>query len=331
MNENKKYSINNMLLAFITFLGVVGLVALTGFFLLTPPDDIIMGQVEATQVRISGKVPGRIEAYRFSEGDKVKVGDTLVFLDTPEVLAKLQQAEAVRRAAEAQNAKAIKGARAQEIAGAYEMWQKAKAGLDIAQKSYTRVQNLFDKGVMSAQKRDEAEASYKAMVATEKAAKAQYTMAKNGAEREDKMAAEALVNRAKGAVAEVESYIKETYLIAPAAGEVSEIFPKVGELVGTGAPIMNIAELNDMWVTFNVREDLLKNLTMGAEFEAVVPALDNKTVRLKVYYLKDLGTYAAWKATKTTGQFDLKTFEVKASPMEKVENLRPGMSVIINK
>ena len=331
MNENKKYSINNMLLAFITFLGVVGLVALTGFFLLTPPDDIIMGQVEATQVRISGKVPGRIEAYRFSEGDKVKVGDTLVFLDTPEVLAKLQQAEAVRRAAEAQNAKAIKGARAQEIAGAYEMWQKAKAGLDIAQKSYTRVQNLFDKGVMSAQKRDEAEASYKAMAATEKAAKAQYTMAKNGAEREDKMAAEALVNRAKGAVAEVESYIKETYLIAPAAGEVSEIFPKVGELVGTGAPIMNIAELNDMWVTFNVREDLLKNLTMGAEFEAVVPALDNKTVRLKVYYLKDLGTYAAWKATKTTGQFDLKTFEVKASPMEKVENLRPGMSVIINK
>ena len=203
MNENKKYSINNMLLAFITFLGVVGLVALTGFFLLTPPDDIIMGQAEATQVRISGKVPGRIEAYRFSEGDKVKVGDTLVFLDTPEVLAKLQQVEAVRRAAEAQNAKAIKGARAQEIAGAYEMWQKAKAGLDIAQKSYTRVQNLFDKGVMSAQKRDEAEASYKAMAATEKAAKSQYDMAVDGARVEDKAAAAALVGQAAGAVAEV--------------------------------------------------------------------------------------------------------------------------------
>ena len=214
MNENKKYSINNMLLAFITFLGVVGLVALTGFFLLTPPDDIIMGQAEATQVRISGKVPGRIEAYRFSEGDKVKVGDTLVFLDTPEVLAKLQQAEAVRRAAEAQNAKAIKGARAQEIAGAYEMWQKAKAGLDIAQKSYTRVQNLFDKGVMSAQKRDEAEASYKAMAATEKAAKSQYDMAVDGARVEDKAAAAALVGQAAGAVAEVESYLKEAALVS---------------------------------------------------------------------------------------------------------------------
>ena len=238
---------------------------------------------------------------------------------------------AAEAAAQAQNEKAIKGAREEQIQAAYEMWQKAQAGVTIAEKSYKRVKNLYEQGVMPAQKLDEVTAQRDAAIATEKAAKAQYTMAKNGAEREDKMAAEALVNRAKGAVAEVESYIKETYLIAPAAGEVSEIFPKVGELVGTGAPIMNIAELNDMWVTFNVREDLLKNLTMGAEFEAVVPALDNKTVRLKVYYLKDLGTYAAWKATKTTGQFDLKTFEVKASPMEKVENLRPGMSVIINK
>ena len=328
MNENKKYSINNMLLAFITFLGVVGLVALTGFFLLTPPADIIMGQAEATQVRISGKVPGRIEAYRFSEGDKVKVGDTLVFLDTPEVLAKLQQAEAVRRAAEAQNAKAIKGARAQEIAGAYEMWQKAKAGLDIAQKSYTRVQNLFDKGVMSAQKRDEAEASYKAMAATEKAAKSQYDMAVDGARVEDKAAAAALVGQAAGAVAEVESYLKEAALVSPIDGEVSERFPEVGELVGTGAPIMNITDLNDMWVTFSIREDHLKNIKIGTELDAFIPALDNRPVKLKVYYMKDMGTYAAWKATKTNGQFDSKTFEVRARPMEKVADLRPGMSVI---
>ena len=178
---------------------------------------------------------------------------------------------------------------------------------------------------------DEASAQYNAAIATEKAADAQYTMAKNGAEREEKMAAAALVERAKGAVAEVQSYVKETYLIAQADGEVSEIFPKMGELVGTGAPIMNIVELYDMWISFNVREDLLKDLTMGAEFEAIVPALDNKVIKLKVNYMKDLGTYAAWKATKTTGQFDLKTFEVRGVPMEPVENLRPGMSVIIKK
>ena len=226
-NEKKKYSINNMLLAFFAFLAVVGLVALAGFLLLTPPDDIIMGQAEATEVRISGKVPGRIESYRFGEGDRVKAGDTLVFLDTPEVWAKLQQAEAVQKAAEAQHTKAIKGARTQEITGAYELWQKAKAGLEIAHKSYTRVQNLFDKGVVSAQKRDEAEANYKAMAATEKAAKSQYDMAVAGAREEDKAAASALVQQAGGAVAEVASYLKETALVSPIDGEVSERFPEV--------------------------------------------------------------------------------------------------------
>ena len=178
MKETNKYSIHNLVLTFSLVLVVIGVVALAGFFMLTPPDDVIMGQAEATQVRVSGKVPGRVVAYRFGEGDRVKAGDTLVFLDTPEVMAKLQQAEAARSAAEAQNAKAQKGARAQELTGAYELWQKALAGLTIAQKSYDRIQNLYDKGVVSAQKRDEVEANYKAMVATEKAARSQYEMAK---------------------------------------------------------------------------------------------------------------------------------------------------------
>ena len=314
---------SNMLLAFLTLLGVIAIVAVVGFFMLRKGPEIIQGQAEVTEYRVSSKVPGRILEFRVKEGQSVNAGDTLAILEAPDVVAKMEQARAAEAAAQAQNAKAIKGAREEQIQAAYEMWQKAQAGVTIAEKSYQRVKNLYEQGVMPAQKLDEVTAQRDASIATEKAAKAQYTMAK--------MAAEALVNRAKGAVAEVESYIKETYLIAPAAGEVSEIFPKVGELVGTGAPIMNIAELNDMWVTFNVREDLLKNLTMGSEFEAVIPALDNKKIKLKVYYLKDLGTYAAWKATKTTGQFDLKTFEVKASPIEKVENLRPGMSVIIDK
>lgn len=331
MGTEKKYSMNNMLLAFIAVLIVVGLVALAGFFLLSPPDEIIMGQAEAKQVRISGKVPGRIEIYRVDEGDKVKAGDTLVFLDTPDVMAKLQQAEAARSAAEAQNAKAMKGARTQEIMGAYEMWQKAKAGLEIAKKSYTRVQNLYDQGVMSAQKRDEAEANYQAMTATEKAALSQYEMAKEGARREDKLAAEALVKQAEGAVAEVESYIKEQILVSPINGEIMERFPEVGELVGTGAPIMNIADMNDMWVTFSVREDLLKDIKIGAQITGFIPALENKEITMNVYYMKDMGTYAAWKATKATGQFDAKTFEVRARPTEKVADLRPGMSVIIKR
>ena len=311
-------------------MGVIAIVALVGFFMLRKGPEIVQGQAEVTEYRVSSKVPGRILEFRVKEGQSVQAGDTLAILEAPDVQAKLEQARAAESAAQAQNEKALKGARREQIQAAYEMWQKALAGLEIAEKSYTRVKNLHDQGVMSTQKLDEVTAQRNAARATEKAAKAQYDMAKNGAEREDKAAAAALVERAKGAVAEVESYIKETYLIAQTAGEVSEIFPKVGELVGTGAPIMNIAILDDMWVTFNVREDLLQGLGMNTEFEAFIPALD-KNIRLKVYYMKDLGTYAAWKATKTTGQFDLKTFEVKAAPQEKVEGLRPGMSVVLKK
>lgn len=329
MSDNKKkYSVNNMMLAFIAVLVAVGLVALAGFFLLTPPDEVIMGQAEATTIRISGKVPGRIASYRFNEGDQVKAGDTLVFLSTPEVQAKLMQVEAVKAAAEAQHAKAMKGARDQEVTTAYEMWQKAQAGLTIAKKSYDRVRNLYEKGVMSAQKKDEAEANYNAMVATEKAARSQYEMAKEGARKEDKAAAAALVNQASGALAEVESYVEESALVAPIDGEISERFPEVGELVGTGAPIMNIADLTDMWVSFSIREDLLSQVKVGNEVKAFVPALDNQEITLKVYYMKDMGTYAAWKATKTTGQYDAKRFEVRARPVQPVEGLRPGMSVI---
>ena len=329
MSDNKKkYSVNNMMLAFIAVLVAVGLVALAGFFLLTPPDEVIMGQAEATTIRISGKVPGRIASYRFNEGDQVKVGDTLVFLSTPEVQAKLMQVEAVKAAAEAQHAKAMKGARDQEVTAAYEMWQKAQAGLTIAKKSYDRVRNLYEKGVMSAQKKDEAEANYNAMVAPEQAARSQYEMAKEGARKEDKAAAAALVNQASGALAEVESYVEESALVAPIDGEISERFPEVGELVGTGAPIMNIADLTDMWVSFSIREDLLSQVKVGNEVKAFVPALDNQEITLKVYYMKDMGTYAAWKATKTTGQYDAKTFEVRARPVQPVEGLRPGMSVI---
>ena len=322
---------SNMLLAFLTLTGVIAIVALVGFFMLRKGPEIVQGQAEVTEYRVSSKVPGRILEFRVKEGQSVQAGDTLAILEAPDVQAKLEQARAAESAAQAQNEKALKGARREQIQAAYEMWQKALAGLEIAEKSYNRVNRLYEEGVMTAQKRDEAKAQYDAMKATERAANAQYTMAKNGAQREDKAMAAAQVERAKGAVAEVSSYVSETYLVAAADGEVAEIFPKVGELVGTGAPIMNIAMLDNLWVTFNVREDLLQGLTMGSEFEASIPALNNKTVKLKVYYLKDVGTYAAWKATKTTGQFDLKTFEVKATPLETIENLRPGMTVILKK
>ncbi len=324
--ENK-----DLLLAFLTLTAIILVVAVVGFYMLRKGPEIVQGEVDVDEFRVSSKVPARVYRLLKEEGDTVHMGDTVAIMVAPDVEAKLSQAEAAESAAQAQNMKAINGARKEQIQGAFDMWQKAKAGVMIAEKTYARVKNLNAEGVLPAQKLDEATAQRDAAIATAKAAKSQYDMAVNGAQREDKEAAAALVQRAKGAVAEVNSYIKETYLIAPCDGEVTDTYPQVGELVGTGAPIMNIAILKSKWVTFNVREDLLKDIKMGATIEAFVPALGNKKVNLKVYYMKDLGTYAAWKATKTTGQFDLKTFEVKARPTEYIDGLRPGMSVILEK
>ena len=327
---SQKSQHSNIVLALITLIGVILIVSFVGFIFLGKDNENIQGQAEVNEYRVSSKIPRRVLKFFVEEGQYVQAGDTLAILEAPDVTAKLSQAEAAEAAAQAQKEKAHKSVRTEQLQSAYEMWQKAIAGLDIAEKSYKRINHLFEEGVMSAQKRDEAFANYNASIATEKAAKAQYEMARNGAQLEDREMAAAQVRRAQGAVAEVNSYVDETVLIAQTAGEVTDVFPQLGELVGTGAPIMNIAIMNDMWVSFNVREDLLKDLTMGKEFSAFSPAL-NKDINLKVTYMKDIGTYAAWKATKTTGQFDLKTFEVKGTPVTPVEGLRPGMSLIIKR
>ena len=319
---------NNILLAILGFVAVVVIVALIGFFTLGRAPEIMQGQVEVSEYRVSSKVPGRILELRVKEGDYVKVGDTLAIIDAPEVRAKMEQARGAENAASALELKAQNGAREEQIRGAFQVLQQAKAGLEIAEKSYNRVQRLFDEGVLSAQKRDEVYAQYKAMEAQCKAAQSQYDMAVNGARREDKMAAQAQVSRARGAVQEVNAYINETVQTAQMEGEVSAVYPKVGELVGTGSPIMTISMMDDLWGTFNVREDQLNGMQVGTEFTAFVPAF-NKDIKMKVYYMKDQGSYAVWKATKANGQYDLKTFEVKARPTEKFEGLRPGMSLVV--
>ena len=326
MSEKSQHT--NVLLALLCFAIVVGAVALIGFFTMGNEPEVIQGQMDVTEYRVSSKVPGRILKLYVHEGDYVHVGDTLAVLDAPEVRAKKEQANAVEEAATAMSEMAKSGARQEQIQGAYQLWQQAKAALEIREKSYQRVQRLFDEGVLSEQKRDEAYAQYTAAQAQAKAAESQYNMAVNGARREEKMAAEAKVQQAKGAVAEVRSYMGETVQIAQMEGEVTDVYPQVGELVGTGSPIMSVAIMSDMWGSFNVREDQLKGMNVGDEFEAYVPAFD-RNIKMKVFYMKDIGAYAIWKATKANGRYDLKTFEVKARPMEKLDGLRPGMSVVI--
>lgn len=307
---------------------IITVVALIGYVFLADEPEVIQGQVEVSEYRVSSKVPGRILELKVQEGDMVHEGDTLAILEAPEVTAQAESAKAAENAAAAMSRMANNGARKEQIQGAFEVWNQARAGLDIAKKSYERVSRLFNEGVVTAQKKDEAEANYMAMQAQERAAKSQYDMAVSGARSEERQAAAEKVNMAKGNVELVQAYKDETVQRATHDGEVSEIYPKVGELVGTGSPIMSVQMTNDIWGTFNVREDQLKGLKIGDEIQAFVPALD-KTIKMKVYFLKDQGSYAVWKATKASGQYDLKTFEVRARMVESVDGLRPGMSLIM--
>jgi len=325
----KRSKLNNLLIIAIVLIGVMIAVVIVGF-VLPKPQEVLQGQAETSDYRVSSKVPSRVKELRVQTGDKVKAGDTLVIMDSPEVMAKLEQAQAAEAAAKAIELKAQNGARQQEIQGAFELWQKAKAGLDVCEKTYARVSRLYDEGVIAAQKRDEAEAQLKAMQATEKAARSQYEMAQEGARHEDKMAASAQVARVQGMVQEVEGYMKETVLLATADGTVTEVFPKVGELVGQGAPIMNIAKDDDIRFIFNVREDYLPGMTLDTEIPIYIPALDrNLTVRITS--MNVMGSYATWKATKALDQYDLKTFEVTARPVNQadVKDVLAGMTAII--
>ena len=327
MARNSK---STLIIVITTLLIVLLLVVITVGFFLPKQEEIIQGEAETSEYRVSSKVPSRVLELRVEEGQMVRKGDTLAIMEAPEVDAKLTQATAARSMAEAVESKAQHGARRQEVQGAYELYQKAKAGLDIAEKTYQRVERLFENGVLPEQKRDEAKAQYDAAKATVIAAESQYEMAKEGARIEDKAAAAAQVNRAQGAVDEVKSYVSETVLTAAADGMVTEIFPHVGELVGSGAPVMNVAMVDKVWFTFNVREDKLQRFSNGKICNIFVPGI-NKTVKAKVTRIKNVGNFAAWKATKALDGIDLKVFEVRITPTEKVEGIVSGMSGVIEK
>lgn len=324
----KKEKKGSLLLGLAALLIVVVIVALVGVFSLREDEVIITGEAEATEYRVSGKVPGRIDTYLYEEGDTVKKGDVVVTLNTPEVDAKMAQAQAARRAAQAISTKAQNGAQKQQIEGAYELWQKAQAAEEVYRKTYERVKNLHADEVVSGQKFDEVEAQYKAACATTRAAKSQYDMALAGARAEDKAAAAAQVARVDGMIQEVNIAAKERELVSPVDGIVSERFPKPGELVGQGSPIMSIVDMNDVWFTFAVREDMLGSITVGKHFMVRIPALGDEEHLCEVTNIKAMGTYATWRSTKQNGGYDVRTFDVKARPVDRIPNLRPGMTAI---
>ncbi len=306
----------------------VAIIAIIGFIFMNRPDGYIEGQVEGTTIRISGKLPGRVADFYVHEGDTVHAGDTLVHIHSSVVDAQLGQAEAMRRVAEEQNKKVDAGTRIQIINAAADLLRQAQAAETITRKTYERMERLYTEGVISEQKRDEAKAAYDAAVAATGAAESQLSLARQGAQSEDKASAAAMVDAAGSSVDQVQALLEDSYLTAPFDGTIDQVYPEAGELVAMGAPIMSLLRTDDRWVTFNVREELLNDLTMGSTLKVMIPALGKKDIDVKIYYIRDMGSYATWRSTKSTGSYDSRTFQIKARPTEDVPGLRPGMSAV---
>lgn len=324
---------NKLLLRVTTLIVViVAVISIFGMILYKDTPQILQGEIECTQIKISGKLLGRIEKFYVQEGDNVSAGDTLVLINSPETDALMQSATAMKDAAAFENLKIDKGAREQIIASLKEGWMAAQAQADLASSTNERIERLYADSVVTLQRKEEANALAQAARAAEQAARYQYEMALEGARQEDKGAAQALVNAAQGGVNEVGALLKDSRLTAPANGVVSEIFPTQGELVMPGTTIMEIQILDDCHVTLNIREDLLQNFLPGSRFTGKVPALGNASIQFRVYYVSPLGSYATWQSSRESGSYNLVTFKVKATPVTKdstTAQLRPGMSVIV--
>ena len=314
--------------AFVIGLVAIVVISLIGILTMSRSHVVLQGQIEATEIRISGKLPGRVDTFFVAEGQAVNRGDTLVGISSPEAWAKLQQANAMENVAKFQNEKIDEGTRYQIIRTAEELWNKSRTDLQLATTTYQRIQALYKDSVVSAQRYDEAEALYKVAIAAERAAHQQYLLAKSGAQKQDKESARSLVDAAQGTVSEVQSVLQDAWLTAPANGEIATIYIQCGELVGTGTPIMNLVVLQDCHVVLNVREDYLSYFEMGQAFVGKVPALGNQEVVFQVNYISPLGSFATWKSTDNSS-YDMRTFEIHALPMESVNGLRPGMSVLV--
>ena len=324
---NQKKSIA---IAFIVVVVAAAIISIIGIITLSEKPIVLQGEIEAKEIRISGKLPGRVDSLLVKEGSDVKKGDTLIYISSPEAWAKYTQVNALEDVAKYQNKKIDSGTRIQIVITAEQLWNKSKSDLALATITYKRIQNLYKDGVVTSQRKDEVEAIYKAALAAERAAYQQYIMARDGAQIEDKQSAKSLVDAAKGGVEEVQAVLEDAKLTSPDDGQISSIYPEVGELVGTGTPLMNLVVLKDCHVVLNVREDYMPHFKMGGSFKADIPAVNMDNVIFKIYYISPLGSFATWRSTKQTGSYDMKTFQIKASPVMPIESLRPGMSVLVN-
>jgi HlyD family secretion protein len=312
----------------VVILVALALVVLLGLWLAwRTPADQLQGMADADTLNVAAKITARLAELNVREGDRVAAGQVLFVLDSPEVSAKEEQAHGALDAARAVADKADAGARSEDIRAAQANWKRAEAGATLADATYRRVQNLFNEGVMSRQKRDEALTQSRSSRELANAARAQYDQALAGAREQDKRAAQGQVRQARGAVAEVDAARDEVNGRAPVAGEINKRMADIGELVPAGYPVFTLVDIDRMWVSINLRESQMQGLKIGSPLRGSIPAL-GRDADFEVYFINPAGDYATWRSTRQSSGYDVRSFEIRVRAVDRIEGFRPGLCVL---
>jgi HlyD family secretion protein len=309
---------------------VAGVVGLSIWFLVRPQPLLVQGEVDATRFDIAARVDGRVGEIPVERGQDVAAGAVLVKIDNPETIAKNEQALAAKIVAEAQLANINAGTRAEVIAAKKAALERAQASVVLAQKTYDRVSQLAEHGNAPIARLDQATDSLHESERAVDQAKSAYEQAVNGYTKEEREIAAANVQKAVADIAAVQSIIEQMVVYAPVPSQVYKRNVEPGEYVSPGVPLVTLIDLNDLWVHFDLREDLVKTLKVGDRFDVRIPALSDRRITVAVRLIATKGEYASWRATRATGDFDLRTFSIRAYPVEKVPELRPGMSAYVD-
>jgi HlyD family secretion protein len=316
--------------AIIVGLIVAVIAGLSIWYLVRPQPLLVQGEVDATRLDIAARVDGRVADIPVERGENIAAGAVLVRIDNPETLAKHEQALAAKVVADAQLANIKAGTRAEVIAARKAALERAQASVILAQKTYDRISQLAEHGNAPQARLDQAtDTLHESQRATDQA-KSAYEQAVNGYTAEERQISAANVQKAVADIAAVQSVIDQMVITAPVASQVYKRNVEPGEYVSPGVPLVTLIDLNDLWIHFDLREDLVKTLKIGDRFDVRIPALADRRITVEVKLIATKGEYASWRATRATGDFDLRTFAIRAYPVEKVPELRPGMSAYMD-
>ena len=304
--------------------------ALSVFYLLRPEPLLVQGEVDATRLDIAARVDGRVKEVPVERGQNVAAGAVLVRIDNPETLAKFEQMKAAKAVADAQLANVLVGTRVETIAARKAEMERAQAAVVLAQKTFDRTNTLTQQGNAPQARLDQVTDSLHEAERALDQTKSAYEQAVNGYTKEERAISGANVEKANADIQSVQSVIDQLQVYAPVASQIYQRNVEPGEYVSPGVPLVTLIDLADVWIHFDLREDLVKGLKIGDRFDVRIPALDDRSVTVEVKLIATKGEYASWRATRASGDFDLRTFSIRAYPVQPVPELRPGMSAYLD-